>query len=564
MKEQFDLQTYLISSVQRVVTDALKATAKDPKGSAFMLRFAADTARASKKRMAAEREELHVPPFLIASITSACNLHCSGCYSRCNEATIDAEPVAQLSAAEWKRLFDEAADLGVSFILLAGGEPLLRKDVIEAAGTVPQIMFPIFTNGSYLGDPYLELFSGCRNLLPIMSIEGDETHTNERRGDGIYAKQMDNMAALQERNILFGISVTVTKENLAEVTSDTFLTDMTVHGVKAVIYVEYVPVSEDTEELAPGEEEREILRAAMERIRRDHPALVAISFPGDEKSSGGCLAAGRGFFHINSHGGAEPCPFSPHTAANIKDSTLKDALNAPLFRALRAGDLLAGDHDGGCVLYEKREEVERLVMKEAARDTQGSHSAALSAAKGEGAKEHYLTVGRFRGLGKGYDRCCGPTAITNLIMTLQDEEPDPEEVFQSVAKAGTRRGIYMNMDLFKRFGGTSNLLTEPYIKLCLKQHGVKADLRYLGRLTEERLERALRRGSYLYLELMFHPKYGNHHVLCYGARPVKDGWLLRIADGWSSKPVEMTVEDLKRTYAIEVIHEQKEGAENVD
>ncbi len=540
MKKEFDLQTYLISGVQRVVTDALKATMKDPKGSAFMMHFAADANRASKKRMAAEGEGLHVPPFLIASITSACNLHCAGCYSRCNDATVDAEPVAQLSAAEWKRIFDEAADLGVSFILLAGGEPLLRKDIIEAAGKVPQIMFPIFTNGSYLGDKYLELFSRCRNLLPIMSIEGDESHTDERRGDGIYAKQMENMAALKERNILFGISVTVTMDNLEKVTSDAFLTDMAARGVKAVIYVEYVPVSEETEALAPGEEEREILRASMDRIRSEHSELVAISFPGDEKSSGGCLAAGRGFFHINSHGGAEPCPFSPHTAANINDTTLKEALNAALFRALRAGDLLAGDHDGGCVLYEKREEVERLVEQQSAAEH----------------KEQYLTVGRFSKLGKGYARCCGPTAITNLIMTLKEapSSEDPDEVFLSVAKAGTKRGIYMNMDLFKKFGGTSNFLSEPYIKTCLKKHGVQADLHYLGRLTEERLERALRRGSYLYLELMFHPKYGNHHVLCYGARPTKDGWLLRIADGWMSKPVELTLEQLKRTYAIEVIH----------
>ena len=85
---------------------------------------------------------------------------------------------------------------------------------------VPQIMFPIFTNGSYLGDKYLELFSRCRNLLPIMSIEGDESHTDERRGDGIYAKQMENMAALKERNILFGISVTVTKDNLEKVLAE--------------------------------------------------------------------------------------------------------------------------------------------------------------------------------------------------------------------------------------------------------------------------------------------------------------------------------------------------------
>lgn len=518
-----------------------------------MLRFAADSRKASKKRLAAENSGLHVPPFLIASITSSCNLHCAGCYSRCNEATVDETPVAQLSAAEWKAIFGEAADIGVSFILLAGGEPLLRKDIIEAAGEVPGIMFPIFTNGSYLGDKYLELFSACRNLVPIMSIEGDESHTDQRRGDGIFAKQMENMAALKERGILFGISVTVTKENLEEVTSDAFLTDMAERGVKAVIYVEYVPVSEEAQDLAPGEEEREILRASMDRIRQDHEEIVAISFPGDEKSSGGCLAAGRGFFHINSHGGAEPCPFSPHTAGNVRDGSLKEALMSPLFTAMRAGDLLTGEHDGGCVLYEKREEVERLVnsTKETVmKDEQQPEN------KQQPDTESYLTVNRFKKLGKGYARCCGPCAITNLIQALSGEEKDADDVFLSVAKAGTRRGVYLNMDLLGRFGGTSNVLSEPYIKTCLKKQGVQAELHYLGRLTEERLARAMRRGSYLYLQLLYHPKYGNHHVLCYGARQTADGWILRIADGWVARPVEISLEDLRRTYAIEVIHQK--------
>lgn len=83
----------------------------------------------------AEDNGEHIPPFLIASITSQCNLHCAGCYSRCNEATVDAAPVKQLTGDEWNKVFTEAEDLGISFILLAGGEPMLRRDVIEAAGT---------------------------------------------------------------------------------------------------------------------------------------------------------------------------------------------------------------------------------------------------------------------------------------------------------------------------------------------------------------------------------------------------------------------------------------------
>jgi len=73
------------------------------------------------------------------------------------------------------------------------------------------------------------------------------------------------------------------------------------------------------------------------------------------------MAAGRGFFHINSHGGAEPCPFSPFSDINVKDTSLKDALNSGLFQALHNEQFLLDDHIGGCVLYEKREAVEALL-----------------------------------------------------------------------------------------------------------------------------------------------------------------------------------------------------------
>ena len=73
------------------------------------------------------------------------------------------------------------------------------------------------------------------------------------------------------------------------------------------------------------------------------------------------MAAGRGFFHINSHGGAEPCPFSPYSDINVKDTSLRQALSSDLFRGLREGGLLNDDHKGGCVLYEKRSAVQQLL-----------------------------------------------------------------------------------------------------------------------------------------------------------------------------------------------------------
>ena len=361
MSETFDIEDYLTRGVERVVKDAVKATLKNPRESIYMARFALASRSASEKRQELAKQGEHIPPFLIASITSQCNLHCAGCYSRCNHATVDAEPVRQLTGEEWLKIFEEADDIGVSFILLAGGEPMLRRDIIEAAGKRQNILFPIFTNGTYMDRQYMELFDRCRNLIPILSIEGGKEVTDARRGAGVYDKLITNMDGFHRHGVIFGASVTVTTRNLREISSDDFLKELSDRGCKAVIFVEYVPVTDDSRELAPGDPEREYLKGEITRLRREYPEMVFISFPGDEKSSGGCVAAGRGFFHINSHGGAEPCPFSPCSDTNVRDTSLREAMNSRLFRELRDGGYLLEDHPGGCTLYERRSDVERIL-----------------------------------------------------------------------------------------------------------------------------------------------------------------------------------------------------------
>lgn len=363
MDERFDIQKYLSEGVEQVVKDALKATLKDPRESAFLAKFALASAAATKKRIREEKEGLHVPSYLIASITSSCNLHCAGCYSRANNATVDCEPSRQLTEEEWLRIFREAEDLGISFILLAGGEPMLRYDVVEAAGKMQDIIFPIFTNGTYMSGKYFDLLDNCRNLVPVISIEGDRDTTDSRRGAGVYDLTVSKMDELHDRGLIYGVSVTVTKENIGEAFSDEFLDLMRSRGCKAVFFIEFVPVSDEASELAPDDDDRDFMTERLNALRSEKDDMMYIAFPGDEKSSGGCLAAGRGFFHINSHGGAEPCPFSPYSDINVKDTSLKEALESNLFTALRSGGILSGEHIGGCVLHEKKEQVEKLLRE---------------------------------------------------------------------------------------------------------------------------------------------------------------------------------------------------------
>ena len=368
MKEHSDLQQHITQGVEKIVSDALKATWKDPRQSAFMVKFAAASRKADKRRLALEQEGSHVPAFLIASITSRCNLHCAGCYSRCINSTSDEAPTDQLTGEQWQKVFREAEELGVSFILLAGGEPMIRRDVIQAAGETPNILFPIFTNGTFFNAGYRDLFDRCRNLVPVLSIEGGRDTTDARRGGGMYDKLLGLMDDFGRKGQLFGASITVTTENIAEVTSEEFIGELVSRGCKLVLFIEFVPVTDDARHLAPGEKERALLEQASADLRQRFDDVILLSFPGDELAMGGCMAAGREFFHINSHGGAEPCPFSPFSDVNVRDTSLREAMNSPLFYAMRDEGMLLDDHEGGCVLYEKRDQVQALLSRLTSRE----------------------------------------------------------------------------------------------------------------------------------------------------------------------------------------------------
>lgn len=357
----FNLEAYLSNGVENIVNSAIRASISNPKESLFMAKFALASKNARRLRQNAECNGEHIPPFLIASITSQCNLYCTGCYARANHSCHDKEPVKQMNDQEWIRVFQEAKELGISFILLAGGEPLLRRELIAAAGKLPEIVFPVFTNGTMLHEEYIKLFDKHRNLIPIISIEGNEETTDLRRGSGVYQQLLKCMDDLKQNKILYGASITVTKQNCIEVTSEGFLGVLSERGCKVVIYVEYVPISDKTKDLAPEEKDREFLEQRLTTLREGRADMLFISFPGDEKTSGGCLAAGRGFFHINPQGGAEPCPFSPYSDTSLQKVSLREALNSPLFCKLRGSNVLLAEHTGGCVLFEQEATVQNLL-----------------------------------------------------------------------------------------------------------------------------------------------------------------------------------------------------------
>ena len=366
MTEKLSLDSYLNNSIRNIMSNAYKAVLSNPKEALFVLKMQRTLLKAEKRRKKVlENEALHIPPFLISSIATDCNLTCKGCYARANhicgtkkENTATKE---ELTAEQWKHIFREATQMGVSFNLLAGGEPLLRKDIIKAAGEVKDMLFPIFTNGTVINEMYLDLFSKHLNLIPILSLEGCQESTDERRGKGVFNRVINSMESLKEKSLFYGTSITVTSENIDSVTSPSYVNLLKDLGCKIIFYVEYVPSDKQTTHLASDEKGIEKMELNLENLRQTFDNIIFLSFPGDEKAMGGCLAAGRGFMHISPEGKAEACPFSPYSDRNIAESGLKEALKSPFFKRLRDSGLVGGEHTGGCTLFEYGEQVKELL-----------------------------------------------------------------------------------------------------------------------------------------------------------------------------------------------------------
>ena len=170
--------------------------------------------------------------------------------------------------------------------------------------------------------------------------------------------------------------------------------------------------------------------------------------------------------------------------------------------------------------------------------------------------EAYHVTGEFSKLGKGYVNHCGPTSITNLILSLRQQEnsqicsqEEAVRVFEEVAAIGKRHVLYVNVDLLKVWGGTLDLGAGRFIALCLKKIGIPiARVKRRRFCSRKNLEAALSRGSILYIIMRHHKKYKNHHILCYG---LEDG-RLRVADNWSRTPQYLTFEEVKWYFFIEV------------
>lgn len=320
-----------------------------PESERALIKVMKNLKASDKKRAKLLKEGIEAPPLAIISATNECNLKCKGCYS-CELKNGNKSGLSDLRKAG---LLNEAASLGVSIVMLAGGEPLLAGAWLEQLSAHPELLGIVFTNGTLLDKNRIGWFGRNRHIIPALSIEGYEPQTDERRGKGVHKLVEAGMAALKEAGIPFAVSITATSENIDMICSGLFIRSYIEKGCRLFFYVEYVPVAKGTEPLVLSAAGKKRLNAfCTENAKRN--AAAFIPFPGDEDKFGGCLAAGRGFVHISADGALEPCPFAPFSDMNLSDMSLKEALSSELLKKIRQNHHLLKEGEGGCALWSNR------------------------------------------------------------------------------------------------------------------------------------------------------------------------------------------------------------------
>ena len=335
------------------------------------------TVRAGEVHDALTRQyDCNIPWAILMDPTSACNLHCVGCWAAEYGNRLN------LSYEELDSIICQANELGCYFFLYTGGEPLVRKaDLIRLCEAHPDSIFSAFTNATLIDEAFADEMLRVKNFIPAISAEGFEESTDSRRGQGTYQKIMRAMQILKEKKLPFGISACYTSANVHDVGSEEYFDKMIEWGAKFCWFFTYMPVGKAAvPELMVTAEQRRFMYEQVRAFRKTKP-LFTMDFWNDGEYSGygerhglpgycgGCIAGGRRYLHINANGDIEPCAFIHYSDSNIREKTLLEALCSPLFMGYRRSQPFNDNLLRPCPVLDNPGALTRLVEESGAKST---------------------------------------------------------------------------------------------------------------------------------------------------------------------------------------------------
>ena len=313
-----------------------------------------------KKRL---RRGEHFPPFLFISIINSCQLRCQGCW-------VDVEAPRQfISLDDMNRLLNDAKRHGNSYFGILGGEPFLHPELFRILAAHPDCYFQIFTNGQLISDEVARELRRVGNASPLVSIEGTAEVSDERRGRAqVLDRTLAGLENCRRNRLITGVATSVCRTNIDDLVSEAWLRRLVGLGVHYVWFHTYRVIGpKASPELALTPEQVLHVRRFIVRMRARLPIAIVDAY-WDDQGQALCPMATGVSHHISPYGDIEPCPIIQFAKETIHDGRgLFETMTGSSF--LREFRETAAGATRGCIVLERPDLVQDLVLRHGARDT---------------------------------------------------------------------------------------------------------------------------------------------------------------------------------------------------
>jgi MoaA/NifB/PqqE/SkfB family radical SAM enzyme len=266
------------------------------------------------------------------------------------------------------KLVNDAKKHGNSFFGILGGEPFMHPQLFEMLEAHPDCYFQIFTNGQLITDKVAARLREIGNATPLISIEGKEVVSDERRGRlNVFNKTMAGLEACRRNKLIFGVATSVCQTNI-DLVSEAWLNTLIDKGVHYAWFHTYRVVGpKPAEQLALRPEQVLQIRRFIVEMRAKLPIAIVDAY-WDDKGEALCPMATGVSHHIGPGGDVEPCPIIQFATETIRDKeSIYDLMtSSPFIRDFRE---TAAKATRGCIVLERPDLVKELVERHGARDT---------------------------------------------------------------------------------------------------------------------------------------------------------------------------------------------------
>ena len=319
--------------------------------------------RSVQKHKARLKRGEFFPPYLYISIINSCNLRCQGCW-------VDvAHKQQKIDVPAMNRMINEAKAMGNSFFGLLGGEPFMHGELFEILEAHPDVYFQVFTNGHFITDEVAKRLRKCGNVTVLVSIEGSEVISDERRGKaGVYSKSMEGIQNCLDNKVMTGVCTSLCQSNYEDLLQEEWLDRLIEMGVLYTWFHIYRPVGPDpSEALSLTQDQQKAARQFVVDMRVKKP-IIFIDAYYDADGEALCPMATGFTHHISPWGDIEPCPIIQFSKDSIHDERpLREVFNDSEF--LRDFRTAAATHTRGCIALERPDVMKELVEKHSAKDS---------------------------------------------------------------------------------------------------------------------------------------------------------------------------------------------------